>query len=405
MTHSGIPGASSPRVPGRSSTPRWIALAFAALLLAFLLPQATPLVWRPAVEPTAVRRIVVALRVDRTVGIDLRWDAGAGFAPGNVIHFPAAPSPHPYTYTFPLPDTAVHAIQLEPPADGATVYLARLAVIDADGTELRRVNPTQWQLTAGEGRLTPQPDGVSLAAVPGHTSHFTATLVPLAPAGGFATRQIRLLGASVSYLAGILWLLGAAITLAVARSRSAVTRAKLLLLLVPFALTLGAAGHRGAIREAFRLSRLAPLSGQGVWLELDVCSSGWTPLQLYWDTGQGIRGEESERQEVAPHTGLQTVRFALPPRPIRALRLDPRDNAGTLLIRTLRLVDSSGRSLAVLPFESIVPEKQIAQREIRPDGLMITTTPDATDPIVSFSSPAIATVNRFLQPQPPANAP
>ena len=156
-------------------------------------------------------------------------------------------------------------------------------------------------------------------------------------------------------------------------------------------------GNRGLIRNSVHYARFVswPVAA-GKRLEFDLETSSPSTAQLFWDTGRGMNETESLRQDYEPHRGLQTLRFPLPDKPLRALRFDPRDGEGRLEIRGIRVVDGGQRTCAVLPLDALRPVHDIAKLHAEADTLLIETSSASTDPITQFTAAATAIVNRAL---------
>src|SRR5258708_1426468 len=159
-------------------------------------------------------------------------------------------------------------------------------------------------------------------------------------------------------------------------------------------------GNRGLIRNSIHYARyVPPVIPPGLKLEFDLDSSGPSVAQLFWDTGAGFNETESSRQNLEPHQAQQTLRFPLPGRPVKNLRFDPRDNAGGMEIRGIRVVDAGQRTRAVLPPDSLEAGHDIARLETGQNGITIQTASGSQDPITYFTPAALAVVNRTLADQ------
>ena len=132
-------------------------------------------------------------------------------------------------------------------------------------------------------------------------------------------------------------------------------------------------------------------------MEFDLTSSGSSPAQLFWDAGSGFNEADSARITLAGHGNLQTVRFPLPDSPIRSLRFDPRDDAGWLHVRNVRVVDEFHRTQAEIPFSALNAANQISRLEVERDRLIIETPLGANDPVLNFSDNITSSINHVLQ--------
>ena len=96
-------------------------------------------------------------------------------------------------------------------------------------------------------------------------------------------------------------------------------------------------------------------------LDLEIRASGGTFAQLFWGAELAFVEERSMRIHLQPPgDGFQRLRFPLPPRTIRWIRLDPTDTAGEVLIRNMRLTDAGGQVLKTFHAADLRPASQIA---------------------------------------------
>jgi hypothetical protein len=114
-------------------------------------------------------------------------------------------------------------------------------------------------------------------------------------------------------------------------------------------------------------------------------------VQLYFDSGSGYSEAGSSRAWLPQTAKAVVIRLALPPGQYRALRLDPLDREGTVIINRVRVVSSSGRVVREFPLSALRAGKQIALAHISGGQLEIQTTPGADDPQtdVIFDEPVI----------------
>lgn len=387
--------------------PTWGRFSFAALLalVGFLLPQEVPLEWYPLNQPgTDINYLEISCASNVHGDVEIRYDVGRfGNRPIDNIRWPVTPTTQTYTYTFPLPDAPIVELRVVPPV-GGELTIRQMRIINRRNEEIRRFTYDLFRAERDIAGITPSPEGWKLIALPGGTSPSTRIELfsPIIPVGKDHRNLLRCL-LSTGYLTLMLWILLLAVLFVFYRPPGWRDLAVHLLFMASIAAMFALVGNRGLIRNSLHYARfVTPALPPGLKLELDLVSSGPSPAQLFWDLGRGMNGEDSLPLEHEPHSGLQTLRFALPAQSIKALRLDPRDNPGSVLIRGIRLIDAGQRTQAVLPLDSLQPEREIAALSLGDDGLTIQTTPDSQDAITSFSPPAVEMINRALsRPIPP----
>jgi len=259
-----------------------------------------------------------------------------------------------------------------------------------------------FKIERGIAAIEPLPDGLKLVAIPGapDPSIRLELFVPIIPEGMNHRNLLRCM-LSTGYLAMMLTILLLAVLFVFYRPRS--WRDFLLHagFLAGLALMFSAVGNRGLIRNSIRYARYVPPVAQpGLKLEVDVAGSFRFPAQLLWDAGQGMSEATSARTGYEPHTGLQTLRFALPATPIQSLRFDPADSPGQWTVRGVRIVDHGQRTRLALPLSDLTSVREFNRFEIDETGLHLATPAGASDPIIGFKPEAVAAINRLLSPAP-----
>lgn len=398
-----------PASPGAWLRPSGLKLACAALVAlgTFLLPQEIPLEWYPLNEPGPdLNYLEISCATEVAGDVVIQYDLAAdGHRPIDAIRWPSSPTTQTYTYTFPLPDAPLVELRVCPPR-GGSFLIRQMRVVNRGGQEIRRFTRDLFRAQRDVAEIAPLPDGWKIVSAPGATdpSARIELFAPIMPAGKDRRNLLRCT-LSTGYLALVLLLLLLAVLFIFHRPAGLRDFLRHALFFTAVALCFAFVGNRGLIRNSVRYARYTPNPvPPGLSLEFDLTATGRLPAQLFWDTGQGLRGEDSVRSDYEPHAALQTLRFALPSGPIRALRFDPTDAPGQWRIRGLRLVDRGQRTVAVLPFDSLTAVREIARLEPKGDHLEIDTTPDARDPILGFTPEAVAAVNRALQAGRPAVA-
>jgi len=381
--------------------PSWGRLAVAAVIAVagFLLPQEVPLEWYPLNEPgTDINYLEITCASDKDGDVQIFYNLSTGITPLNSIYFPISPTEQTFTYTFPLPDGPITELRLDPVAKGGALTIRQMRIINRRNEEIRRFTQDMFRPQHEIASIDPLPDGWKIVSTANAIDPYARIELfsSIVPVGKDHRNLLRCL-LSTGYLAGMLFILLMAVLTATWRPRSwreflvhASFMAGLALLFAPV-------GNRGLIRNSIHYARyVPPVITPGLRLEFDLTTSGPSPTQLFWDTGRGINTEDSYREHYVPHTNLQTVRFPLPNTPLKALRYDPRDNPGSVRIRGIRVVDNGQRTRAVIPLDSLQPERQVAHLAVADGFLDFASVPDATDPILNFTPEAVALVNRAI---------
>lgn len=118
-------------------------------------------------------------------------------------------------------------------------------------------------------------------------------------------------------------------------------------------------------------------------LTLQTSLSG-SNARLYFDIGEGFNEWHTAVAEPSP-TAQDRIRFALPARTIRALRLDPFDKAGTAVLGGIRICDDTGHTLHAFEATDIKSLNQISTLDVMDrSSVRLITAPEATDPYVAL---------------------
>lgn len=115
-------------------------------------------------------------------------------------------------------------------------------------------------------------------------------------------------------------------------------------------------------------------------LTLTSSAAGWT--QLFWDQGRGFNEHDSSRQPLKVEPVPVVYRYMMPMGEFRALRLDPLDGHGEMIIGHARIVDYRGRVVREFSPDDFQPFRQIEHVEGRKEWLYLRSTPAASDPIL-----------------------
>ncbi|MBI2517710.1 MAG: hypothetical protein HYV95_12470 [Opitutae bacterium] len=377
---------------------RWV-FALALAIGGFLLPQEVPLEWYPLNEPGQdILYLEITCAADKNGFFEIYYNTTDGINELDKIYVPISPTTQTFTYTFPLKDAPITELRLDPVADGGTLTIRQMRIIDRRSTEVRRFTRDMFTPLHEIAAIQSASDGWTITSTPGNNDPYTRINLP-APlyAVGLNGRNLQRCLLSSGYLAMMLWILLLAVLFTFWRPKSWRDFFRHVGFMAAIALPFSLVGNRGLIRHSFHYARFTlPAPSPALNLEMDLASDHPTPAQLFRDTGHGYNETESVRIGYEPVAGLQTLRFPLPPGPLRALRFDPFDAPGRLDIRGIRLVGTDGITHAVLPLDSLVPQRDIAR--LGEDGgfLRLQTPPEARDPILEFSPSALAEINRSL---------
>lgn len=390
------PTAGMPPRRGRLAA----ALAALAVAGAFLLPQDFPLEWAPLnAKPSDTLFIEATLRADRPGDLQVYYNATDGIFERNSFRIPLAPATDvSTTYIVPLPDAPILEFRLDPIGGGAIVTVQHLRVVDRRGEEKIRFTPDMFTPLQGIASITPVADGWKITSEAGAEDPFLRVELPY-PVLAYDLNHRNLLRClrSTGYLAGMLLLLLLALHFAFERPKTWRKFGTGLAYLVLLAVLFSAVGNRGLIRNSLRYARFEPPPvPAGTRLELDLETSAPSVAQLFWDTGQGFNEAESRRIGYQGHAGLQTLRFEMPAANVRAVRFDPLEAEGTVVIRGVRVVGANYHTRAVLPVDSFRPAAHIAELRQAGEAVLIRTAPGQRDPITELTPAAVAQLNATL---------
>jgi hypothetical protein len=375
-----------------------LGVAAALAIAGFLLPQEIPLEWYPLNNPgTDINYLEISCASNINGEVQIRYDVGLlGNRSFDNIRIPISPTTQTFTYTFPLPDAPIVEMRVIPPS-GGELTIRHMRIINRRNEEIRRFT---YDLFRAERDvvITPLPEGWKLVSTPSPASpssriELFARIIPV----GMDHRNLLRCLLSTGYLALMLTILLLAILFTFYRPASWRDFGLHLVFMASIAFLFAWVGNRGLIRNSVHFARyVAPKPPPGLKLEIDLTSSAPSVAQLFWDSGIGFNEAESVRQNYEPHQGQQTLRFPLPAKPAQGLRFDPRDNAGSVVIRGIRVVDAGQRTQAVLPLGSLQAKQDIASLEAKPDATVIQTVPASRDSITLLSPQALRIINQTV---------
>ncbi len=132
-------------------------------------------------------------------------------------------------------------------------------------------------------------------------------------------------------------------------------------------------------------------------LELEVEVSGCTTesfLQVYFDVGEGFLDIDSVSAPIQANPLPQRFLFQVPAGTIGALRIDPLDKPGSLVIESIRFLTHDGREIARVDLHAPAKPFQLTHLDFDPDSgfLHVSTEPAADDPqfILPLARPLVA---------------
>lgn len=120
-------------------------------------------------------------------------------------------------------------------------------------------------------------------------------------------------------------------------------------------------------------------------LEADVTSSQRGVAQLFYDTGRGIREEDSARVSIEGGGTMQKARFALPPGQYKVLRLDPLERASTMTFSNAVIRNTAGTVVRTIKPEEFRIARDIDELRGIGSGVEMTLAANGADPIVEIA--------------------
>lgn len=236
--------------------PTWGRMAAAVLVAvaAFLIPQGVPLEWYPLNNPGKdIDYLEITCASDRSGEITIYYDTTHGINEFDSIRFPISPSVRCYTYTFPLPDAPIVSLRLRPVANGATLTVSKLAVVNRRGDLIFQVTREMLGKSDEIGSILPHPEGWMITSVPGAQRPMVLVTVPhpIVPLG-MNMRNLHRCILSTGYLAGMLLILLSAVLFSFWRPQSWRDFWPRIAFLFILALLFSFVGNRGLIWNSIR---------------------------------------------------------------------------------------------------------------------------------------------------------
>lgn len=391
-----------PKVTPDLFRPTWPRILFAAVvaLASFFLPQEVPLEWYPLNEPgDDINYLEITCAANVTSETALYLNSGRGINELEKISWPIGPSEMAFTYTFPLADAPLFELRIDPLNAPGELLITNFRIINRRGEEIVRFTKDHLTRLHQIAFVTPTPEGWRVITAPDASDPFAtiALASPIAPVGMNHRNLLRSL-LSTGYLAMMLWILFLAVFFTFRRPEPWRKTVSSLCFMATLAAFFAFVGNRGLIRNSISFAEFVPPPvPPGLQLELDVVSAHGHPsvAQLFWDIGEGINQSNSLRVSYEQHEGLQTLRFPLPAQHLHALRFDPRDGAGKLSIRRIRIIDAVGHTKAELPLQALTAVQDVETFEIRDASLSITAEKASADPVLSFQQEQVDRINQL----------
>jgi hypothetical protein len=392
--------------PSREASPfSWRRAGLALVLAAagFFLPQEIPLEWYPLNKPgDDILQLEINCATDQDGRVQIFYNTTGGINERESISWAISPTAHTYTYTFPLPDAPITELRLDPVGAGGALIVRNLRIIDRRGAEIRRFTRDDIVPVQQIAGVSPLADGWKITSVAGSNDPFANIRLP-APILAKDLNHRNLLRCLLSggYLALMLWILLLAVLFAFYRPRDWRDGLRHAGFMAALALMFSAVGNRGLIKNSVHYARFVPPPvPPGAILEIDLATDRPATAQLFWDSARGFNEADSVRAYYEPHPGLQTLRFALPDAPLKALRFDPLDDEARLAVRGVRVSDATRRTLAVLPLTALEAGADIATLSAGDGELVVTTAPGRKDPTLLFGTNAVRLINEALATRP-----
>lgn len=121
-----------------------------------------------------------------------------------------------------------------------------------------------------------------------------------------------------------------------------------------------------------------------LFVQVTMSSSVNGHAKIYFDLGHGLNEDQSQQVQVSSQKELTEYRFKLPNKTINKIRFDPLATAGRIRIGDMKVIDSFGNLLRVIPIGQLEPIHQIESINARDDGVEIIISANANDPQIAI---------------------
>jgi hypothetical protein len=127
-------------------------------------------------------------------------------------------------------------------------------------------------------------------------------------------------------------------------------------------------------------------------LEITCAASATGETQIFYDTGRRFNQLNSIRIPISPSSQPFTYTFPLPDAPIVAMRLNPLNCPGELIITNFRIINRRGEMIRRMVQDDFQPTNEIAAIAPISGGWKLVTTPAAKQPFsrIELHEPIIA---------------
>ena len=137
------------------------------------------------------------------------------------------------------------------------------------------------------------------------------------------------------------------------------------------------------------------------YISIDISSSKSGTAQLFYDIGQGINEEDSNKQLISAREEFETIKFRIPRKEnINFIRLDPIDKEAKISIKNIYLQRGNGSIIATYPVTKLVNYKNIETFIIKQNIINLIVKKDSNDPILHLQDINIPfeenRINNFL---------
>jgi hypothetical protein len=186
-------------------------IGFAALVAlgAFFIPQEIPLEYYPLNDPSSgLQYIEITCAANVTGTTEIFLDTGRGINELDKISWPIGPSEMAFTYTFPLADTPLLGLRLDPLDKAGELRITNFRLINRKGEEIRRITRDHLVPVNQIDRVEPLEDGWKIITSPGASDPFLRVNLdsPTLPVG-MNVRNLQRCLLSTGYLAMMLTIL------------------------------------------------------------------------------------------------------------------------------------------------------------------------------------------------------
>ena len=121
---------------------------------------------------------------------------------------------------------------------------------------------------------------------------------------------------------------------------------------------------------------------------VEMQSSAPSIVQVFFDVGNGYNQLDSSIIHIQPE-GIKKYVFPLTDKPIKSIRFDPTDVPAVIRLKDAWIADTEGEVIKKLPIKDFRPTQQISKMEMSESILVLHTTENATDPIITIENSSV----------------